>query len=259
MLRISLSLLFILFHMASFAQVSFHQNKVIAHRGAWKTLGIPQNSIASLREAIRLGCEGSEFDVWMTADDILVVNHDADFMGMEIEHSHYSQLLEKELPNGEKIPTLEEYLREGMNQKGTKLILEFKPSGISVERSEKIGKLAVQTVQRLKAEEWVDYITFSYEGGKMAIATDPKANVAYLNGDKSPAQLKADGFFGLDYRFITLKQKPEWISEAQNLGMTVNAWTVNNSEDMNWLLDKKADFITTDEPELLFKIISERK
>jgi glycerophosphoryl diester phosphodiesterase len=258
MLRTLVSILFIFFHVSLYAQITFNQNKIIAHRGAWKTNGLPQNSIASLQEAIRLGCEGSEFDVWMTADEVLVVNHDADFLGMEIEHSSYSQLLEKKLPNGEKIPTLEEYLKVGMSQKGTKLILEFKPSAISVERSEKVGKLAVETVQKLKAEEWVDYITFSYEGGKMAIATDPKANVAYLNGDKSPAQLKADGFFGLDYRFVTLKQKPEWISEAQNLGLTVNAWTVNNAEDMNWLLDKKADFITTDEPELLFKIISER-
>ena len=97
---------------ASFAQTSFAKNKVIAHRGAWKAQGLPQNSLASLREAIRLGCEGSEFDVWMTADEVLVVNHDGDFMGMEIEHSTYQQLLAQKLPNGEPIPTLREYLQE---------------------------------------------------------------------------------------------------------------------------------------------------
>lgn len=239
----------------TFSQDMFQKNKVIAHRGAWKSQGLPQNSLASLREAVRLGCEGSEFDVWMTADDVLVVNHDADFQEMPIETSTYEQLLTQKLPNGEKIPTLKEYLTEGMKQSGTKLILEFKPSSISVERSEKIGEMSVKMVKEIKAEKWVDYITFSYEGGKKAIEADPKANVAYLTGDKSPAQLKEDGFFGFDYNIRVLRLKPEWISEAQKLGLTVNAWTVNNPEDMKWLLDHNTDFITTDEPELLLEMI----
>lgn len=241
----------------SFSQSSFHQNKVIAHRGAWKAKGHPQNSLASLREAVRLQCEGSEFDVWMTADEVLVVNHDHDFQGIDIETSTYEQLLSKKLPNGEKIPTLEEYLTEGMKQTGTKLILEFKPSRISVARSERVGELSVNTVQKLGAQKWVDYITFSYEGGKKAIATDPKANVAYLNGDKSPAELKEAGFFGFDYNIRLVKNKPEWIKEAQALGLTTNAWTVNLLEDMAWLLEQKVNFITTDEPELLFIVIKD--
>ncbi len=241
----------------SFSQSTFHQNKVIAHRGAWKAQGLPQNSLASLREAVRLQCEGSEFDVWMTADEVLVVNHDHDFQGIDIETSTYEQLLTKKLPNGEKIPTLEEYLAEGMKQTGTKLILEFKPSRISVARSERVGELSVKTVQRLGAQKWVDYITFSYEGGKKAIATDPGANVAYLNGDKSPAELKDAGFFGFDYNIRLVKNKPEWIKEAQALGLTTNAWTVNLLEDMAWLLEQKVNFITTDEPELLFTVIKD--
>ena len=254
-----LSLIFSMLMTSVFGQKSFHQNKVIAHRGAWKAQGHPQNSLASLQEAVRLGCEGAEFDVWMTADEVLVVNHDGEFMGMEIEHSTYAELLSKKLPNGEKIPTLEEYLKAGKKQKGTKLILEFKPSQISVERSEKVGEMAVKTVQKLKAQKWVEYITFSYEGGKKAIATDPNAKVIYLNGEKSPQELKAAGFYGFDYNLRVLKQKPEWIQEAKALGMTTNSWTVNSAEDMNWLLDQGIDLITTDEPELLFQVIQQRK
>jgi glycerophosphoryl diester phosphodiesterase len=145
-----------------------------------------------------------------------------------------------------------------MKQTQTKLILEFKPSGISKERSERVGELSVKTVKEMKAEKWVDYITFSYEGGLKAIATDPKANVAYLTGDKSPAQLKEDGFFGFDYNIRLLKLKSEWIAEAKQLGLTVNAWTVNNPEDMQWLLDQGTDFITTDEPEVLFELLRKK-
>ncbi len=247
------------FTQATLAQSAFHQNKIIAHRGAWKSNALPQNSIASLREAVRLGCEGSEFDVWMTADEVLVVNHDHDFQGMDIETSTYEQLLAKTLPNGEKIPTLKAYLSEGMTQKRTKLILEFKPSQLGIARSERVGELSVKTVQELGAQAWVEYITFSYEGGVKAIATDPKANVAYLNGDKSPQELKEAGFFGFDYHISLLRRMPQWIAEAKALGLTTNSWTINKEEDMNWLLELGVDFITTDEPEKLATLIPSKK
>ena len=259
MLKVILALsLFLMSLSAVFSQSTFHQNKVIAHRGAWKAKSLPQNSIASLQEAIRLGCEGSEFDVWMTADEVLVVNHDHDFLGLDIETSTYEQLLSKKMANGENIPTLEEYLTEGMKQNKTKLILEFKPSRLGVERSERIGELSVKTVQKLGAQNWVDYITFSYEGGKKAIATDPNANVAYLTGDKTPSQLRSDGFFGFDYNIRVLRLKPEWIKEAFDLELTTNAWTVNNPDDMTWLLDRGITFITTDEPELLLDLLGKK-
>src|SRR5690606_17505562 len=70
---------------ASQAQtMKWNQNPVIAHRGAFKKNQYPENSIASLKEAIRLKCYGSEFDVHMTRDGIMVVNHDADFYGTDI-------------------------------------------------------------------------------------------------------------------------------------------------------------------------------
>lgn len=254
----TLFLLLMLGHIPeSFAQKSFHQNKVIAHRGAWKANNHPQNTIASLQEAVAIGCEGSEFDVWMTADGVLVVNHDADFMGMPIETTSYEQLLSKKHENGEKLSTVEEYLAAGKKQKGTKLIFEIKPSKISVARSEEVAEKSVKAVKKMKAQKWVDYITFSYEGGLKAIATDPKANVAYLSGDKTPAELKEAGFFGFDYNIAVLKKNPHWIKEAKDLGLTVNAWTVNKEEDMKWLLEMGTDFITTDEPELLLKLVNQ--
>lgn len=238
-----------------YSQKSFHKNKVIAHRGAWKANSHPQNSLASLKQAVALGCEGSEFDVWMTADGILVVNHDSDFMGMPIETTHYKELLTKNHENGEKLSTVEEYLAEGKKQKGTKLIFEIKPSNISIDRSKEVAEKSVLAVKKMKAQKWVDYITFSYEGGLKVIETDPKANVAYLTGDKTPEELKDVGFFGFDYNIGVLKKNPHWIREAKELGLTVNSWTVNSEEDMRWLLEMGTDFITTDEPELLLSII----
>lgn len=48
---------------------------VLAHRGAWDHA--PQNSLAAVRRAIELGCDGIEIDVRRTADGRLVVVHDS--------------------------------------------------------------------------------------------------------------------------------------------------------------------------------------
>ena len=67
------------------SEIVFADNPVIAHRGAWKAKGLPKNSIAALKEAINQKCTGSEFDVRMTSDEILIVTHDADIGGLDIE------------------------------------------------------------------------------------------------------------------------------------------------------------------------------
>ena len=48
---------------------------ILAHRGAWDRA--PQNSLAAVRRAIELGCDGVEIDVRRTADGRLVVVHDS--------------------------------------------------------------------------------------------------------------------------------------------------------------------------------------
>ncbi|RAV28921.1 glycerophosphodiester phosphodiesterase [Sinomicrobium soli] len=233
-------------------------NKVIAHRGAWKTEGLPQNSIASLQHAIALGCYGSEFDVHLTSDDVMVVNHDAGFMGMDIESSTYEQLRAATLPNGEHIPTVEEYLEEGLKQDRTKLILEIKTAPSGTERTLKLTRMAVALVQRLNARDMVEYICFNYEAGKLVHELDPEAEVAYLNGDVPPAEARAAGYTGLDYNIKVYRKNPEWIAEAKKEGMTLNVWTVNKEEDMKEMLDHGMDVITTDEPERLFEVLKSR-
>ena len=51
--------------------------EIIAHRGFWKTEGSAQNSITALMKADSIGVYGSEVDLWISADGVPVVNHDA--------------------------------------------------------------------------------------------------------------------------------------------------------------------------------------
>ena len=39
------------------------------------------------------------------------------------------------------------------------------------------------------------------------------------------------------------------------MDLLTNAWTVNKEEDMQSMLKLKLDFITTDEPELLLRLL----
>lgn len=237
---------------------TWNKNVVIAHRGAWKKQNLPENSIASLKEAVRLGCHGSEFDVHMTKDQVLVVNHDADYQGMHIEQSTYAELLQKKLSNGESIPTAEAYIREGIKQKGTRLVFEIKPTKTGKTGDVALANACVAMVKKLKAEAWVDYISFSWDIMLRLKEIAPDAHMAYLKGDKSLEELKAAKMSGADYHY-SVYQKGEWFKKAKELGLTMNAWTVNTEPEMKWLLDNKVEFITTNEPELLFEVIKSHK
>jgi len=233
----------------------FAPNRVIAHRGAFKKNSYPENSIAALREAIRLKCTGSEFDVRMSADDTLLINHDPHYGKLEIEKTSYSELAKLPLSNGEVLPTLRQYLLSGLRDNHqTRLVVEIKPSGISKERGKIIADKVVQLVTELQAERMVVYISFDYDILKRIKELRPYALTQYLNGDQTPKKLKEDGISGADYHISVFKMHPDWISIAKENGIVLNAWTVNTREEMQWLIDRKFDFITTNEPELLLTL-----
>lgn len=189
----------------------------------------------------------------MTSDNILIVTHDADYNGLDIETSTYKELSKYKLPNGEELPTLKAFILAGMtNNTSTGLICELKPSQTEA-RNFEIANKSLALVKELKAEAYISYyISFSYEIIKRIKEIDSGAKVMYLDGSKSPQQLKNDSITGLDYLVYKLRMKPEWISEAKNLGIILNAWTANAVEDIDWLIANNFDYITTDEPELAF-------
>ncbi len=232
----------------------FNKNRVIAHRGAWKNTGASENSISALQHAVRLACQGSEFDVHMTLDSGLIVNHDPSFKGKVIHSTNFADLKQLKLSNGENMPGLEDYLTEGIKQNSTKLILELKPT-INKERAIQSAGKVYEMVRSMKAQAWIDYISFDYNICLELMRLDPHARVAYLNGDKSPEQLAADKLWGLDYNQSVFQKNPGWIEQAKAKGLTINAWTVNDPKLLQWFLDQKIDFITTNEPELLLKMV----
>ncbi|MFA5326349.1 MAG: family 16 glycosylhydrolase [Prolixibacteraceae bacterium] len=235
---------------------SFLTNGVIAHRGAWKKENLPQNSIASLKQAIQIGAAGSEFDVQLTADGVLVVNHDPDYADMKIEKTDFASLEKVPLKNGETLPTLENYLKTGMTQQKTKLILELKPSTEGKDRSILLAQNAVEKVKQMHAQDWIVYISFDYDIVEKIHQLDQSAKTMYLGGNKSPEELKADGIWGADYNQKVFEKEPNWIREARQNKIATNVWTVDDFAKMDYFLSQDIDFITTDEPEVLLNKVS---
>ncbi len=243
---------------ASALTASAAQPKVIAHRGYWDTTGSAQNSLRALAKADSVGCFASEFDVWMTSDGVLVVNHDADINGVHIETSPAKKVLAEKLSNGENVPTLESYLQLAAKQP-SRIVLELKTHD-SRKHERKAIKDIVAMVKKYGLEDKTDYITFSKYGFQDLIKYTPKGTaVYYLSGDYIPWQVKEMGGAGIDYSLKAMKKHPEWVKMSHDLGMEVNVWTVNEPEDMQWCIDHGVDYITTNAPELLQEILKKQE
>lgn len=245
---------------ASFILVKdqFIRNKVVAHRGAWKDAGVPQNSLKSEELAIKYGCEASEFDVWLSADGVPVVSHDGIIGGRKIEETSAEELQQVPLGANCYVPTLEEYLLSIRGQNKTRLFLEIKTSEKGQERCLELTRKVVAMVQRMKVQAWVDYISFNYGVLQEIMKLDPSANTAYLWGDRTPATVKSDGLSGLDYPYEHYRKNPSWMEEARQRQLSINSWTINQENRMVELLDQHVDLITTDEPLMLLRLLERR-
>ena len=236
---------------------------IVAHRGFWncKEGGFSENSIASLKAAQDFGLWGSEFDIHLTKDLQVMVNHDNSINGKKIEDHNFSDFDNDLLPNGEKRPTLDEYLVQGAKCKTTMLVIELK----SCDTKEHEDILVDKTLAALKAHnifspDRVLFISFSKHMCDRIAADAPKFINQYLNGDIAPAQLAADGINGWDYHFNTVLDKhPEWVKEAHDLGMSTNIWTVNDEERTKGAIALGVDAITTNFPLMVRGILGDKE
>lgn len=236
-----------------------NNNPVIAHRGAWKEFNLPQNSIASLKKAIELKCYGSEFDVHLTKDAKMVVNHDHDFYGLDIEKHTLDELNTRKHPNGENIPTIEAYLSEGLKQNNTKLIFEIKTSKLALSRTYLMIDLIQDYLEGKNLEGQIEFILFSYEASTYLKKQLPTYKVSYLNGDKTPQEIKSVGLDGIDYYYKVYQENRTYLEDAQKLGLITNSWTVNKEEMFIHFIDQKMDVITTDYPAQFLEVFSQMK
>ncbi|MFY1047251.1 glycerophosphodiester phosphodiesterase family protein [Chryseobacterium sp. GP-SGM7] len=227
------------------------QTQIIAHRGYFQTNPpTTENSVKALENAQKLKIYGAEFDVRMTKDGVLVINHDEHHGKMIIEETDYKELEKLKLSNGEKLPTLKDYLKQGKKDTSVKLIIEIKPIKSQEKENEIVAK-TVKMVKDMKLESQSEFISFSLNICKEIKKTAPKFKVQYLNGELSPEQIKNEGLDGMDYHYSVFQKNPSWISEAKALGLITNSWTVNDIKVYEELKGQGINFVTTNIPDQL--------
>ena len=228
------------------------QPKVISHRGYWTAPNSAQNSLASFTKADSVGVFGSEIDVWLTADDKLIVNHDRVYKGTDInmEKATLKEITSIVLPNGENIPTLDAYLRLVAAKPDTRLILEMK-SLSDLKREDLAAEKIVKALRKYNLLDRTDIIAFSINACLAFKKLMPDGRIFYLNGDLAPRSIKKLGLTGIDYSMSVLRKNPKWVEQAHKEGLEVNVWTVDTEEDMRYFIDLGVDYITTDYPERL--------
>ena len=240
---------------------------VVAHRGFWncEEAGYAQNSIGALRAAQQAGLWGSEFDVQLTSDGVVVANHDKEYgpEKMVIAQHTYEELVQYPLPNGEKLPTLAEYLEQGSKSR-TVLVLEFKEQ----KTDELTARLVDSSMEIIREAGMYDpqricFISFSRFACDRIVEKYPGFNVQFLSMNPftmiGAAEARKAGFEGLDYWIYLFKLCPKLVSDLHAEGLKANVWTVNKTGDMEAMFRLGVDMITTNDPLEARRLLGERE
>ncbi len=239
---------------------------VASHRAAHNQF--PENSIPAIKEAIRLGVDILEIDVKVTSDGVPVIMHDGTVNRTttgkgKLEEMTFAQLnqlflVEKGNATPHKVPTLEEAL---LVAKGHMLVdLDLK--------TDKMDKV-LEVIRKTKTEDIVIFFDSDYETLKYVDAR----NKNYMMMPRAHSLAEADSAIALfqpeivhiDFSFYTpevvetIKKYSSrvWINALGPVDAALRGGKTD--EALGQLLKHGANVVQTDEPELLLKLLKERK
>ena len=234
------------------------QPKVVGHRGC-RYEGPFENTLASLKTAQGAGVDAVEFDVNLTSDDEIVVFHGPRVPGTEqdIRDMTFSEARRVVLPGGHRMPTLEEWFRQGKKHPEIKLIIEIKAQKTREKENLLISK-TIEAVRKAGVESQVEYTAFGSFMCKEIRRAAPSAKVIYLQagvGVHDASWAKEMGFNGISYDLNAFMNHPEIVSEARKAGIETTLWLVNDYEVADWAILHGIDYISSDFPEKLVPYI----
>ncbi|OHC71540.1 MAG: hypothetical protein A2045_03020 [Rhodocyclales bacterium GWA2_65_20] len=230
--------------------------RIIAHRGGGALA--PENTLAGLRLAARLGCRAAEFDVMLTRDDVPVLIHDetlertTDGRGAVAARSFAALrsldagIRHGKAYRGEIIPTLEQALAL-CAELGLWANVEIKPAA---GRDEETGTV----VGRCLAQQWRgNGVVSSFSATALATARQaaPQLDFALLVDVISAdwrEKLAACGCRALHCRAAAAD--PAVIAAVAAAGIPLACYTVNRRDEAERLFAAGAAAVFTDRPDL---------
>lgn len=215
----------------------------IGHRGARGYA--PENTLASIEQAIALRCSFTEVDIQRTADDELILLHDERVDRTTNGRGPVSDLTLPDIRkldagDGQMVPTLKEALRAAKGRIG--LILELKTKGLAYD---------VCTIVRAEGlDRSVIYASFLHEELHQVRRIDPQADTLALFKwfSKVPVsqavRLQAT-HVGLRFNTATKRR----VRAFHKAGLTVFVYTVNKPAEVNRMKLLGVDGIISDFPD----------
>jgi glycerophosphoryl diester phosphodiesterase len=223
---------------------------VFAHRGAHQSER--ENTLEAFRDAVRLGVPGVELDVRRSSDGVLVVHHDPLINGVPV-----GETAARELPGY--VPSLDEAMQV---LQGLTVNVEIKNSKSPSEPTyDETGSFVAQVLDYLHDADLISSVIlscFDLTTCAQARSYDLDVRIAWLVWDVLlPSALTKAHVLGLNavnpYFTLVTAQSME---EANELGLAVNAWTVNAPDEIRTMAQLGVSGLITDEPVLAMELLA---
>ena len=227
--------------------------RINGHRG--QSITHPENTIPALREAVRLGADGVEFDVRPTADGSIVLMHDrsplrttnlADLqpskVGVPVERFTLAELAmldaggwKSGVFTGTPVPTLRDVVHA---LKGTDVRLSVELKAAPVDPRAYVRAV----LDELGGRGRVSLMSFDREIAEAALPLHHAVGLV-SNRPPTPDDLRRFDEFHVHARRIDGRL----VERVHATGGTVTAWTVDDARQLARLRDLGVDAITTND------------
>jgi glycerophosphoryl diester phosphodiesterase len=226
---------------------------VLGHRGA--SAVAPENTVAAFSKARELGADGVELDVRRTADDVLVVHHDAVITGVGAVVELTFAGVRAARPA---LPTLGEAL-EALHGMVVNAEVKCLPWEIDADQD---GSVMRATIDALAARTGPTIVSSFYLGAvDLARAYAPDLTTAWLTHGQ---EVVAAANIAVDHGHQWLNPDAgsaitagsEGIAAAHTAGVRVGVWTVDDPDDARALATAGADVIISNVPDLMIAALA---
>ena len=232
---------------------------VIGHRGAAALR--PENTMASVLKAIEDGADWVEIDVQETADGVVIIAHDSDFMklaGVPIKVWDATMQDVAEIDIGswfgpeyadERAPTLHDVLAAAKGK--SKVIIELKYYGHDVDLENRV----VAIVEELNMQNDIATMSLKYPAVQKMKALRPDWRAGVL------AATAVGDLSGLDGDFLAVNANmvtPGLIRQVHAAGKDIYVWTVNDPLQMSAMASMGVDGLITDRPAMAREVLRVR-
>ncbi len=233
--------------------------EVIGHRGAAALR--PENTMAAVLKAIEDGADWVEIDVQETADDVVIVAHDSDFMKLagvptKVWDATMEDVAEIDIGSwfdpeyaDERTPTLRDVLAAAKGK--AKVIIELKYYGHDFDLENRVAAL----VEEFDMQDDIATMSLKYPAVQKMKKLRPDWRAGVL------AATAIGDLSGLEGEFVAVNAAmatPGLVRSVQAAGKDIYVWTVNDPLQMSAMASMGVDGLITDRPGMANEVLRVR-